>query len=89
MPDSKLENSWNAFCKANGFVRFDVVPKEYEGQKALSLEIEWDRIDALLVRPTHPLDEFGLTVLSDPEQHNIKADEALIYIGSKRSTSIA
>jgi hypothetical protein len=84
MSELNLENAWNAFCSANGFERepFDLVPKEYRGQKALALEIQWDRIDPLLVQPTHPLEEFGLKVLSDLKEHDIKADEAVIYIGA-------
>lgn len=82
MPESTLENSWNAFCEANGFERFDLVPKEYQGQKALSLEIQWDRIDPVLVHPAQPLEEFGLKVLSELKEHNVKADEAVIYIGA-------
>ncbi len=88
MSEPRLENAWNAFCEANSFERFDIVPKEYHGQKALSLEIQWDRIDTILFHPAHSLEEFGLIVLSDLKEHEIKADEAVIYIGANSGNPV-
>lgn len=34
-----------------------IVPKAYKGQKALYLELQRDRLDAVIKHPAHPLSE--------------------------------
>lgn len=88
MSEQTLEASWNAFCAANGFERFDLVPKAYKGQKALYLELQRDRLDAVIKHPAHPLAEFDLKLISDIEDHEVDALVVTMYLGRKDSTPV-
>ncbi len=81
MSEQTIEASWNAFCVANGFERFDLVPKEYKGQKALYLELQRERVDPVINHPAHPLAEFNLKIISDMQNHDIDALAVTLYIG--------
>ena len=80
--DHTIEAVWTRFMWDNGFEFIDAVPKEFNGQKALYVELDWDDVEPLFMKPKHPLETYGLRLLTDIQPHEVKT-QAVAYIGEK------
>jgi hypothetical protein len=80
--DHTIEAVWTRFLHDNGFQFVDAVPKEFGGQKALYVELDWKDVDAIFMQPKHALEAYGLRLLTEIKPHEIKT-QAVVYIGTK------